>query len=291
VRVGPTARIGRDVVLGAGSAILDGRVGRNVLAGAGDLILEGVVEGSVQGEVGSLRLGERAAIGGSLSYASEQPASIASGATVRGSVEQREPRMAPVAPSQGDRVAGAAIEWLRLTVGLGLIGLLFVQLFPGFSGRTASTLGGSPAASFGLGAAVLLGVPVAAMLLFAAGLVFGGWWLSFVLLGVYGGALALSFAVVGSLIGGWVLARTGRGGAPRAWGFILGLMSLTLASVVPVVGSLVSVLTMVFGLGALVLASVRVWRSPTTGAAPAAGLVAERRPLQPASLPLAGSQA
>ena len=204
VTLGSGARVGRDVLANAGATTVYGRVGRNVRVGGG-----------------TLRLDDGAVVGGNLIYTSNQQAAIATGATVRGTIQRHTPQRMGFWPAAGlfGRTGDSVVGWLRTLIGLFVLGLLFVLLAPRFGRRTVGTLGGSPWASLGLGIALLIGVPIAALLVFVVGLFVGGWWLALILLALYGIALVLSVAVAGLFLGRWILEPTrptnGRRGTPR----------------------------------------------------------------------------
>jgi len=155
------------------------------------------------------------------------------------------------------RAGDSVIGWLRTLIGLFVLGLLFILLAPRFGRRTVGTLGGSPWASLGLGIALLICVPIAALIVFVVGLFVGGWWLALILLALYGVALVLSVAVAGLFLGRWILERVGRGPVPLVWALLLGLVLLLLVSLVPVAGGLVMAVAMFCGLGALALTAAR----------------------------------
>jgi hypothetical protein len=242
VTLGSGARVGRDVLANAGSTTVDGRVGRNVRMGGG-----------------TLRLDDGAVVGGNLIYTSNQQAAIATGATVRGTIQRYAPQRMGFWPAAGlfGRTGDSVVGWLRTLIGLFVLGLLFILLAPRFGRRTVGTLGGSPWASLGLGIALLICVPIAALIVFVVGLFVGGWWLALILLALYGIALVLSIAVTGLFLGRWILERVGRGPVPLVWALLLGLVCLLLVSLVPVAGGLVIALAMLCGLGALALTAAR----------------------------------
>lgn len=258
VTLGPNARVGRDVLVGAGSATIDGQITRNVLAGSGGLALNGTVGGNVRSDGGQVRVGDRGVINGSLSYASNQDASISSGAQVRGGVDRR----AVEQPSSANPIVSSIVGWLRAVVGLFAAGLLFLLLFPRVSRRTVDTLRASPWASLGIGFAILVAVPVLAVLAIITGAFIGGWWVGLVILAAYGIAIALSIPIAGTSLGNWILDRTGRGSTNLIWPLLLGVVVLMLVSVVPFVGGIVLFAAVLFGLGALAMASIRGPRAP-----------------------------
>ncbi|MBI4319820.1 MAG: hypothetical protein HY675_15125 [Chloroflexi bacterium] len=257
--IGPNGRVGRDVLMGAGTATVVGQVGRNVSAGVGNLTLNGIVGGNVRAEVETLRLGDRAVVNGDLVYTSEQEATIASGAAVRGKVERNVPERRSIdrGPLGVALVFGLILGWLRMLVGLFALGLLFVLALPGFSRRAVDTLAGSPLASVGLGFALVIAVPVISIIVFIAGLIFGGWWLALITLAVFAIALPIGFVVGGLFVGSWTLERLNRPRSHRIWALLLGLVILMLVAVLPILGGLVVGLAVLFGVGALALAAAK----------------------------------
>ncbi len=254
--LGGSSRIGRDLLAAGGSGTLSGDVARNVRAATGDMTLDGRIGGDTVLDVGTLRLSDRAMLQGALVYTSERDATTAAGAVVRGSVERRTPpRATPIDPTA--RALGAGIDWLRGFVAFALLGLVMVVVLPGSTRRSADTLVASPLVSLGLGAGVLLGVPLVALLVFIVGLLIGGWWLGLVALALYFVAIAASVPVMALAIGRWLFARMGRGDRGLVWALLLGLIILLLMTAVPVVGGVVLLLAVLLGLGALTVAARR----------------------------------
>lgn len=248
VRLDPGAQVGRDVLLAAGEGSIQAPVGGEVWAAAETLTVGAPVVGNVRAEVETLRLTDTARIGGSLRYRSGRDAEISNGATVSGPVE----RLSPTAARRAGPVM-YVIGWFRSMVGLFALGLLLVFLLPDFSRRVPATLRQSPWRSLGWGAAAFVGTPLIAGLIFFVGALLGGWWIGLIALGLYVVALALCFPVVGMFIGRWLLERFGKAGTPLVLALLLGLALLTLVGRVPVLGALIVLATMLFGLGALVL--------------------------------------
>lgn len=252
LQVAQGARVEGDAYLAAGEALLQGEVGRDVHAAAGELVLSGPVAGEVVAQVGALRLTEGAVVGGALRYTSPEPAQVAEAAQVRGPVEYRQLE---------ERERGVWMwlyAWLRSVVALFVLGLLVVLVSPRFASRVPEVLRRSPWQSLGWGVVLLVGVPVLAVLVLAAGALVGGWWLGLALLGLYLLALALCFPVVGLWLGRWLLGRVGRAGVHVAVALLAGVALLTLVRWVPVLGAVVWLATLLFGLGAMLLAALRL---------------------------------
>lgn len=252
VRLAPNARVGRDAFLAASEATVQAPVGGDVQAAAETLTLGAPVAGSVRAEAGTLRVTEAADIRGSLRYRAGGEVEIASGAMVAGPLERLSPTRRP-----GEGPLMYLVGWLRALVGLFALGLLLVLLLPDFSRRVPVMLIQAPWRSLGWGAITFVGLPIAAAIIFLVGLVLGGWWIGLLILGLYAAALALCFPVVGMFLGRWVLERFGKAGPSLVLALLLGLVMLTLVGLVPVLGGLVMLATVLFGLGALVLTAAQ----------------------------------
>ncbi len=249
VSLEPGAQVGRDLFLAAGDARVQAPVGGDLQVAAGALTVGAPVSGNVHADVETLALTEAASIGGSLRYRSENEAELASGATVAGSVERSTPERQLPGP------VAYVVGWARWLVGLFALGLLLVLLTPDFARRASATLRQSPWRSLGWGALAFLGTPFLAALVFLLGVLIGGWWIGLLALGLYLLALALCFPVVGMFLGRWLLDRFGKAGTSLVLALLLGLVLLTLAGTVPVLGGVIVLATLLFGLGALVIAA------------------------------------
>lgn len=265
ITIGPGASVGRDLLTWGGTTLVQGPVMRNVRVSGGQLTLASPVGGSVTANVDTLRLADGARVGGNLVYTSKNPATLAPGASVRGKITHNQPpTVAP--PSPAARIGAGIVGWIRTLVGLFVLGILLVLLVPRFSTRTINTLEGAPWASLGLGFALLVGVPVLAVLVFALGLLIGGWWIALVLLALYGIALALGYVVSGLTIGCWLAHRLGRTGASLIGALLAGLVILLLVGLVPILGGIVELLALIVGLGALTLTLGRLVRGRSVAA-------------------------
>jgi hypothetical protein len=250
--------IGKDAVV-AGSTInvaSGAKIGRDLNAAAGTLNLNGYVGRNVAANVQTLHVGSTATVGGELNYGSST-ADIAPGATVHGPVTHTEygaqwPSTWQVWTT-GIWPAMLVFAWLRGFISLAVLGLLFLLLAPRYSRRTEAALYKRPWASLGVGLGVLIGAPIAIVLAFVVGLFIGGWWLALLAIAIYILAIALSIPVSGMLVGQWILQRAGAHGAWPGAGLALGLAVLMLVSLVPILGALVILLAVLFGLGTLAL--------------------------------------
>jgi cytoskeletal protein CcmA (bactofilin family) len=266
----PDATIGRDLVVGAGTATVAGRVGRDLMAGVGTLDLRGRVERNVRAEVTNLHLESGAAVGGNLEYASDNAAQIDSGATVSGTVKHSPARFARQ-PSPAERAVDTFVGWIRQLVGLFALGVVLLLLFGAFSLRASEAIRRAPLASLGTGVAVLFGVPIVALFVFVLGLLVGGWPLSLAALAVLAIASAVGYVLTAFFLGRTAFRLLGRAEVHPLMALLVGLVVLTAVGLIPILGGLIGLAAAVFGLGALTLTLVQYWRGapPAAAGAPA----------------------
>jgi cytoskeletal protein CcmA (bactofilin family) len=260
VNVNSRARISRDVLVGGNTVVLGGPVGRSIRAVAERLTIGGPVGGDVLAQAGTLHLANGADIQGSLSYTSNQDAVMETGATVRGMTTRLEGQATPAPPSPAARFGEASLAWFKALIGMSVFGLALLFLFPGFTSRFAETVAAQPWASLGLGFAVLVGMPIAAVLLFVAGLLIGGWWIGPLALALYLASLPVGFTVAGLFLGRLMLQRVGRPNVASGWSLLAGLVLLGLVSLVPLVGAVALFVALLFGLGAFIQALIATYR-------------------------------
>jgi hypothetical protein len=255
------ARVGRDLLFGGGSAQVGAPVGRNLLAGGDTVALSAPVGGDVRADVGTLRLATGASVAGALTYTSGNQAEMAPDASVAGPT-QWLPRASqangPTAPAQA--AGGGALDWLRGLIGMLALGLVFVLLFPRFTAGVGGTLTSQPWPSLGIGAALLVGVPILAVLLFVLGLLIGGWWLGLMLLTMYPIAVIAGYVLTAAAVGHWLFDRFGKADWHRVWALLAGLVLLGLVGLVPVLGGVLLAIALMMGTGAAALVLVQANR-------------------------------
>jgi hypothetical protein len=270
--------IGRDLLLATGTAIVNAPVGRNIQVASGNVTLTAPVGGDVQAQVSNLHLTDSAHVAGTLTYTSNNEAVIAPGATVGAGIQHVLPQ-AQVAPASSGVSAGwAVVGWLRGLVGLAMIGLLFVFLLPRFSEKTVEIGRTTFWTSFGLGLALLIGVPIAAVVLFILGIMLGGWMLAFALLAIYAMVCATGAAFAAMLTGRLVVEALRQPQQHLAWNLLEGLALLGVIGLLPVVGGVVLVLACVIGIGALALSIAQAYRGSR---APTGALTPAPAPMEP----------
>lgn len=262
VEVGNGARIGRDLVANAGRLELLGPVARRAVVSAGTARIDADVGSDLDAQVGSLSIGP-VRIGGNLIVPEGAQAEIAADATVEGKIVR------PPAEKHEERGRGFfALLFLlaRLLIGMWALGALFTLAAPRWSDRASSVLLERPGAAVLAGALLLVGLPLLAALVFGLGLLLGGWWIGLFVLALWGMALFLAVPITARAIGGWIAARLGGRSWPWPLALLVGLVVLVLLFAIPVLGLLVGLVVVLFGLGGLGLSRLHA-RSPAGPAA------------------------
>ena len=246
-------RVGRDAIVGATTTTITGQIGRDLQVGGVSAKIDGGVGGNVTASIDRLQLTDRGTVGGNLKYTSKNEAQIANASSVKGSTQRQTPD-----PGRAPLVTGTAavvLEWLKGLIGLLILGILVVFFFPGFSRRAGEALVRSPWLTLGIGALVLIGLPILSVVFFAVGALIGGWWIGLVVLAVFGVVLALSIPVAAVGVGG-ALLRIAQRPVPVWLALFIGLVALLLVALIPILGGLVIFCALLFGMGATTIAVV-----------------------------------
>jgi cytoskeletal protein CcmA (bactofilin family) len=250
-------RVGRDVLVGGNAVNVQAPVGRNLKAGATTLTVGSTVGGAVDASVTDLVLGNAAVVKGPVSYVSGHDAAVAPGARIESTIQRTPPAVKAANPWEVGGIDTLAL--LRGFVGLAALGVLLVLAFPRAAATTTAAVQHQWAASLGLGFALLVGIPVLAIVVFALGLAVGGWWIGLMLLGLYAVLTVVAYLAFAEWVG-LTAVRLGKWSAHPVWAMLLGLLILGMLSLIPVAGTLVALAATVFGIGGLSLSAWQTYR-------------------------------
>ncbi|MDQ4044426.1 MAG: polymer-forming cytoskeletal protein [Chloroflexota bacterium] len=244
-----TATVEGDVQVYGGMLTVDGTVGDDAIGSVGVLEIDGDIGGDVRADVERLDLGDEADIAGELIYVSPGEGEIAPGAEVAGEIERLS-----VAPWGMESGAQARFfSPLVRTVWLLITGAFVIATAPRLATALNETLE-RPLPAIIAGLLALVGVPVLAILLLTTVV---GIPLGLLLLVTYIVALYVSQVVVGLRIGAWLLPHHWADGSRGhlLLSMTIGVLLLSTLHIVPVpfIGSVVSSLVAVVGLGTAVL--------------------------------------
>jgi cytoskeletal protein CcmA (bactofilin family) len=261
VNIASTSKIGNDLILGTASARVDGEVVGDIKGGGADITITNGVGGDVDIEADNLKIASSAHINGNLSYTSKNEAQIESGARVGGETKWRVPELKEPSRKVGLFAGIAGVIWGKFLAFcmILVVGIILLLVVPKRIVSMEVAIRTNPWQSLGWGALILFATPVAVIIVMVTviGLPVG------LITGVlYGIAIYLSKIPVALLIGSLIIAR---GREIESKGVLIGALALGLAilsivQVIPVVGFLVGLATVIFGLGSLVT-SVRKFRA------------------------------
>lgn len=218
--------------------------------------LNGIVGGDAELSAETVVIGPETRVSGNLTYYATEPAEIDPAARITGELVykqaserdiewKREKKQNPFSKyGMHDNIYGA-LFWF---VALGASGALMALVFPRWFGAAATAGRDKPLSSLLLGFAVLIALPVAAIMfmLMVIGLPFGGF-----LIALYVGLLCISMIGAGFAVGHLLLDRS-RDDSAKVLLFFVGLAALTILGAAPLVGGIVTFLALIFGMGVLV---------------------------------------
>ena len=198
----------------------------------------------------SVRLTSKASVGGRLRYWGEAAPSIDEEATVRGLITRRPlPEGWSVERARqgliGMRVLAAVVSFLSTLI----LGLILLRIYPQFAARATATILERPGPSLGWGVAAFIIAPIVAISFVVTLLALP---VGVILLALYGVTLYLARIYAVTCAGQFLLRRR-HDSSSLTGPFVAGLVLYSLLSLVPVVGGLLTLSTMLFGLGAVLL--------------------------------------
>ena len=244
------AVIGKDLSTYSNTTVINGRVEGNVTGGANQLTISSEINGNVSVTVNNLLLTESAKIRGNLNYTSSNTADIKSGSTITGTAD----RTIPVSKKAGGwahrGAAGAFFFGIMAFLSIFVIGLLVISIARRQITSLAFSIHDHPVPSLGWGSLCLIVTPLAALVVMVTII---GIPLGLISLVVWGILLFLCQIPVALLIGWMILSRKRDN---YSYGFLVGLFTLGLACLyivgaIPVIGWIIWLGVMIFGLGSL----------------------------------------
>ena len=262
--VADSARVGEDLVFGAGQVYVRGEVEGGIKGAAETLVIEGRVGGDVQVKVGTLEVKPGAVIEGNLSYTANTEADIPAGA-VKGTVAftERVEKEDAKEIREGLGALGpffflAGITWKIVAYLMAFVaGIVLILLLPGRMAGASDAIRTHTGASAGWGAIALFVTPIAAIVvcITVVGLPIG-----LISLALWGILLYLSQLPVSLLIGHLILGHSKplKGRGFMIGSLALGLLILTLLRAIPLIGFFVWLAIAMFGMGACVVMGKRM---------------------------------
>lgn len=243
IYVSSRASTGGEAWLAGGDVNMAGTINKSLHIGAGNIRISGTIHGDVELQGEEIQILEGAIIEGSLHYKSPNEAKIHPDAKITGKVTYEQ------------------LEWdyphrgysIFFSLTLLVAGIVLFLLFPGFTMSSAGRISTDPWKSLGVGFALLVLTPVAAVLLMSIVL---GVWVGLSILALYFVALIIGLLISCFFVGDWGarllhmdVSTTGR----RILSVTIAIILIGLIQLIPVVGGLFTVVLFLLGIGAGIL--------------------------------------
>lgn len=263
ITISKDAIIGRDFFTAGASILQEGTISRGLFGGGSEIVVDGLVGGDVNVQADKLKLQNNAVVEGKLSYASANEAVIATGSQIKGLTDWKkiESMTAKQNKMEANRPFRMVMGFLWGVASTLLIWFLVKIWRPNFWINTARPIAELPLKTLGVGFLTLVVTPLLIILamITVIGIPLG------ILMGVvYWVAMYLSKIIVAVFIGQWLAKRFKWPELHKGvWYVLLGLVILALLNMIPFVNFIVGLLTVVAGLGSLILAH---YKAPTENA-------------------------
>jgi hypothetical protein len=260
------AVISGDLILTAGNAGIDGRISRDITGSATNVIITNEIGRNIDLKVEKLTITSDAKIQGDLTYSGQKEANIQPGASISGktthSLPKPEPNLFPIF------VGLAVIWWVLAFLMILVIGIIAILIVSPRLNSMALSVQVKPWQSLGWGAVILIVTPIAAIIVMCTVI---GLPLGLIALALYGIALYLAQLPVALLIGRLIIKQNRELGSKGMMigAMALGLFLLSLVRLIPFIGWIAGLLTIVFGLGTIITSSRK--KADTISDSPSAG--------------------
>jgi len=256
--VSSTGQIDGDLVFGAGTVQVNGSIGDSILGAGGEVTLANNVGGDITLNADRLTITSNADIQGDIKYTSPNEASIQSGARISGGISHlipERPEKADTAKGIMAGIVGAAVWKLLSYVMIFIIGLILILIAKKRITHMQLAIQKSPWQTLGWGVLILIATPIAAIIVMITVI---GLPLGIISLFLWGIALYLSQIPVALLLGRLIIRQNRELDSTGIMigALAIGLLVLLVLQLIPIIGWIVGLLVIVFGLGTLITSIV-----------------------------------
>jgi cytoskeletal protein CcmA (bactofilin family) len=251
VTIADTARVRRDATIYGANTVITGNIGRDIVSGGEQITVAGTIGRHANLVTQQVTVSGAGRIDGDLTYTSQNQVQIKDNGKVVGKSERIEPTHKEASPqSKWAEKFASTLYWFCALL---LFGLALLAVLPkSFEGSEAVLVHRS-GWSLLVGLSALIVTPIVVVLLL---ITLVGAPLGFVLLALWVSALVTSFVYSGHAVGMWVNQQLKwKPGWPHAVALAIGLALLALIGMVPILGGLLIFMTLVWGLGGIILAT------------------------------------
>lgn len=249
------AVFGRDLLVFAANLIQSGRVERQLFNDSRYAVVNGFVGDNARVSADTLEVRSAADIKGKLVYLSPNQASVSEKAKIAGGAEWKKTDPRQVKPKPQPTVAGQVLKLILGIAGALLVWFIGTAVKPDLWTGLSKSIFNEPGKTMGIGSLALILVPVLTVILMITVI---GLPVAVLLIIAYGVALYLAKIIVAVSVGSWLAQRFNWPVIHKGvWLVLLGLAMLAVVTRLPFVGFLFTLVTIFWGLGAVVLAFVR----------------------------------
>lgn len=251
-----SSSVGGNIVATAGNVDLAAKIGSDATVLASNLRVSSQIKKDLLGFVGQMRLTSRAMIGGDLDYRTNTPIWIENGAIVRGTMTHHPSFVHELVKGtwiQSLLVGSKVLAILMNFIYSFVIGIVLIKIFPKNLDAALQALKSHPFKSITYGIMLLVLLPLAALILLMTilGVPFA---LTLIAANIIGFYTAKVYCVFWA--SNWMFGRLGLK-ASRLPIFFLGLIVYFGLTAIPIFGTILAFVAMLFGLGAGVLAQYK----------------------------------
>lgn len=263
--VGSEGSVGWDMLTGGATGEIRGKIGRGLSGGLASAVISGEIGGDVNlqiddriqkekrgigvSEKSKLNITDTAIIGGNVSYTAANEASVAEGASIAGEITKNAPKIRKDIDNNFKALWG--LFGLYSIFSALVIGLVLISLWRDEIKKMTDKMMDKTGASIGWGIVIMILTPILAILLLITLI---GIPLAFLLMLFWIIALCLSKIIVGILIGRRLLEKFWKNQKDSMiWAMIIGIVIVEIIFSIPLIGWLLCLVAMWWGLGGIYL--------------------------------------
>ncbi len=243
-----TSRVGKDATIMGGRVSLSGEIDGNAEVHCDELFISGVIKGNLKIEAQKISILPPAQITGNIYYKSKNEINISDGVTVGGEVNWTE-----VTPEEEKEEGGGINVGFRVVLFLASLvtGLLLIGLVNRHTRTAAAQINFKPLVSLGVGFVGFCAIPIAIIVLLITLI---GIPAAIILLFAYTIFFYIAKIYVSIALGRTILRAVRKDADPKqGWSLLLGLVILAILFMIPVLGTVIYVLVLFWGYGAILL--------------------------------------
>jgi len=256
--IGASAVIGRDLLGGGQAVTIDGNVARDVTIGTQNLTVNGTVGRDINGQVQTIAIGSTGKVTGDVMYTSQNELSVANGGQVAGTVTRTEPKAYQKYQMRPETVAAIAVgSAIFVFIAAVVFALALALMFPKILEDSAVAMVKSPGMTVLTGFVAWVVAPIAITILFitaiGVGLALFAMFAWFIIL-----LMSVSFSAY--LLGKLIIGKSTKNSLLI---MLVGITIVSIVMIIPVINFIVFVVAGMFGTGAILVQSKKLFERPT----------------------------